>query len=144
MVRQEVCLLARANYIALAQLFWSMSDYYLALIVSGTAVVIVWLVTHAVEKYFAQKMTLARQRTAAARQAKAAGTQRTTEKRAEIAEWVKDLLEQVGHSEEELYEDEPPDDLSALLESPIAKSFLDGLAKGKPPESEPTPTSGWF
>ncbi len=80
-----------------------------------------------------------RKKMAAVRAAKAKSSHAAT--LAERPEWLLELLESLGVSEDVLDSDEPPDELSSLLNQPVVKAFLEsgGLEKlmgGASPESE--------
>lgn len=120
-------------------------DYLIALIVCLTVILIAWMVTRAIEGYYRQKVELSRRMSMVRRQA--------TSKREgsrDVAPWVKELIERFGHDPEELYEDEMPDDLEALLSSPMVKGILAGLQQGNAQKGEGAEGAsnagpgGWF
>jgi len=114
-----------------------MDTLVVALVISSTVIVIAWMITRTISRYYEAKAALSR-RMAAVRRGSTSKRQETREP----APWVSELLEQLGHSTDELYEDEPPDDLQALLESPLAKSLLEGLKGGGGGQTPPGP-GGW-
>lgn len=122
-------------------------DYLIALVVSLTLILIAWMVTRVIEGYYRQKVELSRRMSMVRRQA----TSKREESR-DVAPWVKELIERFGHDPEELYEDEMPDDLEALLSSPMVKGILAGLQQGGTPKGEGTGgeanagpgPGGWF
>lgn len=61
----------------------------------------------------------------------------------DVADWVKELIEGLGHSTDELYEDEMPEDLAALIESPLAQSFLKGAAEKVQGGQQQPDMAGW-
>jgi len=109
------------------------------LIIASVVVVISWMITRTVGKYFEMKAAKSRQMAAVRR----GGASRTRETPRELAPWVEELLNQVGHSVDDLYEDEMPDDLVELLRSPLVKSFLGGLQGGGKTEGDQPGTGGW-
>lgn len=120
-------------------------DYLIALIVSLTLILIVWMVTRAIEGYYRQKVELSRRMSMVRRRA----TSKREDSR-DVAPWVKELIERFGHDPEELYEDEMPDDLEQLLSSPMVKGILAGLQQGGKASGEgenqaaPGSVGGWF
>lgn len=124
-----------------------MADLYLGVLVSLTVIVVAWLVTRTVGEYYRQKAEVSRRMAMVRRQA----TSKRSVERVEVADWVKELIEQLGHDPEELYDDEMPDDLAQFLSSPMVKSFIQGISKGGTAEGEGTPQTpggspggGWF
>lgn len=116
-----------------------MTELYVAAIVAMTVVVVAWMITRTVSEYYRAKAMKARQMSMV-RRSRTSGTQ----EQRELGPWVKELLEQLGHDEEELYQDEMPDELQELLKSPLVKSFIGNLGqKGAAGEQQEGP-GGWL
>lgn len=117
-------------------------DALVVIPVCVTVVAALYLVTRTLGKYFEAQIAVKKQMSAvrAARTAK----QRGGPTREEVADWVKELLEQFGHSADELYEEEPPEDLEKLLSSPMVKSFIQGLNKGSGDQQQQLSTEAWL
>jgi hypothetical protein len=105
-----------------------MDELLLVIVICMTAAFITWLISRVVQEYFRAKAAKSKQMSAVRRGTTSRGVQR-----AEPAGWVTDLLEGLGHSADELYEDEMPDDLVKLLESPMVRGFLGSV--GNKPET---------
>jgi len=119
-----------------------MEKVLLVAVICSTAVVITWLTTRVVAEYYRSKAAKSRQMSAVRRQTPSKPAQNR-----EPGEWVTQLIEQLGHDPDELYDEEMPDELADLLQSPLAKSFLANIGKRENQETEGAPgdqAGGWF
>lgn len=99
----------------------------LAGMICGTVIVVAYLASRVAAEYYRSKAAKSRQM-AAVRRGTASKAAETPITRGELGEWVYELINRLGHDESELYEDEMPDDLSKLLNHPLAKGLLAGVA----------------
>lgn len=100
-----------------------MDDLLLALLICVTILVIAYMVMTVFREMYRAKAAKSRQMSAVRR-----GNTSKSQETPQMGTWVKDLLEQLGHDEDELYDDEMPDELADLLSNPVVKGILGGMS----------------
>jgi hypothetical protein len=118
-----------------------MDTVVVTFIVCVTIVVIAWLASRVMQENYRAKAAKSRQMAQVRR-----GTPSRSTRERELGPWVSELIESLGHDPEELYDDEMPDELQQLINSPLVKGILQGAGGAQPgqQQQQPGPGDAWF